>query len=107
MKGCYIYSADAETRQHFRSFVETQIAEQKNDVSALQVPYEVVDYESALPYEGFVPLYDLQAAAGEFSELQSPDEDFEWVKLPEHFATRPGQFVAQVVGESMIKLIPN
>ena len=107
MKGCYIYSADAETRQHFRSFVETQITEQKNDVSALQVPYEVVDYESALPYEGFVPLYDLQAAAGEFSELQSPDEDFEWVKLPEHFATRPGQFVAQVVGESMNKRIPN
>ncbi|MEP6407865.1 MAG: DNA/RNA helicase domain-containing protein, partial [Marinobacter sp.] len=107
MKGCYIYSADAETREHFRSFSEPQITEQRNDVSAMQVPYEVVDYESALPYEGFVPLYDLQAVAGEFSEFQSPVEDFEWVKLPEHFATRPGQFVAQVVGESMNKRIPN
>ncbi|WP_203300867.1 DNA/RNA helicase domain-containing protein [Marinobacter sediminum] len=107
MKGCYVYSSDPETREHFRSFAETEITEQKNDVSALQVPYEVVDYESAFPYEGFVPLYDLQAAAGEFSELQFPVADFEWVKLPEHFATRPGQFVAQVVGESMNKRIPN
>ena len=107
MKGCYIYSADAETREHFRSFAEAQITEQADDVSALQVPYEVVDYESALPYDGFVPLYDLQAAAGEFSEFQSHPEEVQWVKLPEHFATKPGQFVAQVVGESMNKRIPN
>ncbi|WP_417514716.1 DNA/RNA helicase domain-containing protein [Marinobacter sp.] len=107
MKGCYVYSADAETREHFRSFAENQLIEHMDKVTDLPLPYEVVDYESALPYDGFVPVYDLQAAAGEFSELQFPDEDFEWVKLPEHFATRPGQFVAQVVGESMNKRIPN
>nr|WP_273045297.1 S24 family peptidase [Marinobacter sp. UBA2678] len=67
----------------------------------------MVDYESATPYDGFVPLYDLQAAAGEFSEFQLPAEEVQWVNLPEHFATRPGQFVAQVVGESMNKRIPN
>ncbi|MDO6442233.1 S24 family peptidase [Marinobacter sp. 2_MG-2023] len=67
----------------------------------------MVDYESATPYDGFVPLYDLQAAAGEFSEFQLPAEEAQWVNLPEHFATRPGQFVAQVVGESMNKRIPN
>lgn len=107
MKGCYVYSADAETREHFRSFSETQITEQTDEISAQPVPYEVVDYESATPYDGFVPLYDLQAAAGEFSEFQLPAEEVQWVNLPEHFATRPGQFVAQVVGESMNKRIPN
>ncbi|GAA3585555.1 DNA/RNA helicase domain-containing protein [Marinobacter xestospongiae] len=107
MKGCFIYSADAETREHFRSFSETQIMEQTDSVARQRLPYEVVDYESALPYDGFVPLFDLQVAAGEFSGFQSPADEFQWVKLPEHFATRPGQFVAQVVGESMNKRIPN
>ncbi|MFO7972337.1 MAG: hypothetical protein R6U40_11380 [Desulfobacterales bacterium] len=36
-----------------------------------------------------------------------PAEEVQWVNLPEHFATRPGQFVAQIVGESMNKRIPN
>jgi DUF2075 family protein len=107
MKGCYVYSADAETREHFLSFTETQIAEEMGNVTGLPLPYEVVDYDSALPYDGFVPLYDLHAAAGEFSDFQLPVDEFQWVKLPEHFATRPGQFVAQVVGESMNKRIPN
>lgn len=107
MKGCFIYSADAETREHFRSFAETQIMEQTDSVTTQRLPYEVVDFESAIPYDGFVPVFDLQAAAGEFSGFQSSADEFQWVKLPEHFATRPGQFVAQVVGESMNKRIPN
>ncbi len=107
MKGCYIYSADAETREHFRCFADNQIAEQADCVSAPEVPYEVVDYESAVPFDGFVPLFDLQVAAGDFSDFQSSAEEARWVKLPEHFATRPGQFVAQVVGESMNRRIPN
>ena len=107
MKGCFIYSADAETREHFRSFAETQLMEQTDSVTTQRLPYEVVDLESAIPYDGFVPVFDLQAAAGEFSGFQSSADEFQWVKLPEHFATRPGQFVAQVVGESMNKRIPN
>jgi DUF2075 family protein len=107
MKGCFIYSADAETREHFRSFAETQLMEQTDSVTTQRLPYEVVDFESAIPYDGFVPVFDLQAAAGEFSGFQSSADEFQWVKLPEHFATRPGQFVAQVVGESMNKRIPN
>lgn len=107
MKGCYIYSADAETREHFRSFAETQIVEWADDVAVSPVPYEVVDYGSALPYQGFVPLYDLQAVAGGFSDFQLAPEESQWIKLPEHFATKPGQFVAQVVGESMNKRVPN
>lgn len=107
MKGCFIYSADAETREHFRSFAETQLMEQTDSVTTQRLPYEVVDFESAIPYDGFVPVFDLQAAAGEFSGFQLSADEFQWVKLPEHFATRPGQFVAQVVGESMNKRIPN
>jgi len=107
MKGCYIYSADAETREHFRSFLVNQLIEQIDNVTDQPLPYDVFDYDSVLPYDGFVPVYDMQAAASEFSEFQVPAEEVQWVKLPEHFATRPGQFVAQVVGESMNKRIPS
>jgi SOS-response transcriptional repressor LexA len=48
----------------------------------------------------------LEAAAGDFSLFQHP-EDNQWVKLPEEFATREGMFVVRVVGESMNKRIPN
>ena len=58
------------------------------------------------PFENCVPLYDLKAAASVFSEEQQV-EDFEWVKLPEAFRPQKNLFVAQVMGESMNRRIPN
>ncbi len=106
MKGCYIYSSDPETREYFRSVSRSWVDEQDDEALLHPLPYDVVDFEAAKPYEGYVPLYDLQAAAGDFSEFQYP-EDCQWVHLPGHFHTREGQFVVQVVGESMNKRIPN
>jgi len=55
-----------------------------------------------------VPLVDLRFAAGAFGEWQTLDADWdEWVELPEPLQARPGYFVAQVVGESMNRRIPN
>src|SRR6185503_21040094 len=55
-----------------------------------------------------VPLVDLKFAAGTFSETQSIDPDeVEWVELPDLFKPKPGLFVAQVIGESMNRRIPN
>ena len=59
-------------------------------------------------YVTCVPLIPLKIAAGAFSETQGLDDsDCEWVAL--QGATRPstGLFVAQVVGESMNRRIPN
>lgn len=80
------------------------------------LPFVVLDLEEAKPFVNCVPLYDLKAAAGHFSEEQyveqvSPGEmpnpeDFTWVQLSDH---RPARdlFIAQIVGESMNRRIPN
>lgn len=51
-----------------------------------------------------VPVYDLQIAAGAFGEGQAPEAQ-EWVELPEG-PERPGLFLAQVVGDSMDRVVP-
>ncbi|WP_321540971.1 S24 family peptidase [Halopseudomonas pelagia] len=55
-----------------------------------------------------MPLIPLQIAAGSFSESQALDMNAdEWVELPEGFSASADLFVAQVVGESMNRRIPN
>jgi len=55
-----------------------------------------------------VPLVPLKAAAGAFSEAQQVDGDaWQWVTLEGRTKPAPGLFVAQVVGESMNRRIPN
>jgi hypothetical protein len=55
-----------------------------------------------------VPVVELKFAAGHFSEPQAlEDGATDWVELPEWVKPQPGLFVAQVVGESMNKRIPN
>ena len=55
-----------------------------------------------------VPGVSLKFAAGSFSDPQAlEDSATEWVELLEWVKPQPGLFVAQVVGESMNKRIPN
>jgi phage repressor protein C with HTH and peptisase S24 domain len=64
--------------------------------------------EQARTTERAVPVVSLKVAAGAFSAAQSlPDEVDHWVQLPEGLAAAPGLFVAQVIGESMSRRIPN
>ena len=106
-KGCYIFCTDRETNDYFLSI--SQGFEKAADT--LQARYQgltlpVVQIDEARPYEIHVPVYDLRAAAGTFSETQSI-EDCQWVELPEHIKISEGMFVARVVGESMNRRIPN
>lgn len=66
----------------------------------------IVPSSDVQPYINCVPLYNIQAAAGDFSEAQFVD-DVEWVALPEDTKPNPYLFVCKVVGESMNKTIPN
>jgi len=70
------------------------------------LPFRVVPMAGARPFENSVPLYSLKAAAGGFSGAQVPEAEA-WVEP--HGRTRPGPglFVAQVIGESMNRRIPN
>lgn len=52
-----------------------------------------------------IPLYNLYAAAGSFSEMQTSKE-FTSIQVPERYAG-DGYFAAKVVGESMNRRIPN
>jgi len=114
-KGCYVYFVDEETRRYFSErmqiSMETETVTDKPVIHAHEeiatvLPFRRLVPEEAWPYENCVPLYDLKIAAGGFSDEQQMD-DCEWVELPEEFLPRKGLFVAQVVGESMNRRIPN
>lgn len=124
MRGCYVYFTDRETADFFRSRltgmrVETAAATTAI-LSAVVSPVQPLPSvanepsltrftrEQARNVERTVPVVSLKIAAGAFSNPQSfGDEADSWVQLPEGFATTSGMFLAQVIGESMNKRIPN
>lgn len=118
-KGCYIFCTDPETNAYFKRLVssvatsevdeEASAANGKDDTSENLYPglhLPILEYSKVMPFENAVPLLNLKIAAGGFSETQSV-EALDWVQLPEYFKHAKGYFVAQVVGESMNKRIPN
>ncbi|MGB0943921.1 MAG: DNA/RNA helicase domain-containing protein [Marinomonas sp.] len=112
-KGCFIFCTDQETREYFKQVADRKLGfdetSLETDLAYKGLELPIVSYEEAKPYQGFVPIYDLEIAAGGFSEQQAistPDE-LDWVQLPEHINTTEGMFVTRVVGESMNKRIIN
>ena len=82
------------------------------------MPFRRLPLAKVRPFENCVPLYDLKAAAGQFSDEQQVTElihengrenvaDIDWIELPDVFRPHRGLFVAQVIGESMNRRIPN
>ena len=124
MRGCYVYFTDRETADFFRSRLTGMRAEAAAVTSAVaaiataptsalpeaanEPTLTLLTREQARTTERAVPMVPLKIAAGTFSGTQSLEDEAEhWVQLPEGFATAPGMFVAQVIGESMNKRIPN
>lgn len=121
MKGCYVYFEDKETENFVRSRTEhlgrapKPAPHPKPAAPALPVPepidarpFQTVRDADVRPWENAVPLLDLKIAAGDFSDVQMLEHDaIEWVALPDHIRIKPGYFVAQVVGESMNRRVPN
>lgn len=102
-KGCYIYCTDKETREFFKA--QLQISEYDRD--ELKVASQTIFHHSEVsPFVNAVPFYDIQVAAGEFSESTLPDE-LSWFKLPEPYHSSSDYFVVKVTGDSMNKKIPN
>jgi DUF2075 family protein len=126
MKGCYVYFMDEDTRRFFASRMEgsqrEDLIRETQDVQVderyLGLPLPLLSLKEVRPFENAVPLYDLKIAAGQFSDEQTVEEvvgdgtlsnysDYDWVALPDTFHIQPGLFVAQVLGESMNRRIPN
>lgn len=75
------------------------------DLLRAAVPLRLVPRDEAQPFDRHLPVSDLEAAAGAFSEGQVPEE-IGWFEVLNRKLSE-GMFVARVVGESMNRRIPN
>jgi SOS-response transcriptional repressor LexA len=97
IRGTFVYACDF----NLRNYLKKHIAVYKKDF-----PFRILPFEEVIPYVNSVPLVNISAAAGSFSELQM-NSDFDWIELPFNTTVKDGYFVCKVVGESMNKVIPN
>jgi DUF2075 family protein len=111
MKGCYVYCTDAPLAAYLRARLSRGGTEESSappPKASNVVPLRRVTPEERTAGVAAVPVIELRFAAGHFSDLQAlQDSADDWVALPEWIRPLPGQFVAQVVGESMNRRIPN
>jgi hypothetical protein len=91
-----------QARQLGLEFIETQAAEPR----VALLPFRVLPPDEARPHQNCVPLYSLQAAAGAFGTGREVEAEA-WVAPFGRTRPQVGLFVAQVVGESMNRRIPN
>jgi uncharacterized protein len=109
MRGCYVYCVDPELATYLRAriAVPTSVAQPSAVAAKNVVPLPLLPAAKRGEPRA-VPVLDLKIAAGAFSESQSLEDGASgWIELPESFTMQPGLFVAQVVGESMNRRIPN
>jgi uncharacterized protein len=116
MKGCYVFCTDASLAEHLRSCLKSTMSTPKatveNSVQAPPqpnvLPLRTVAAEQRRSGIPALPVVDLRFAAGAFSDFQSlEDGATQWVALPDWIRPQANLFVAQVVGESMNRRIPN
>ena len=80
--------------------------ERIDEVASAVVPFVRLPDEEVEPYVNAIPLYSLAAAAGGFGDGRAVEPDA-WVDPRGRVRPAEGLFVAQVVGESMNRRIPN
>ncbi len=97
IRGTFIYACNDGLRDYLKDNIHTYKKE---------IPFRIIPFEDVKPYVNSVPLVDITAAAGSFSDLQTHSE-LDWVELPMNITTKEGYFVCKVVGESMNKKISN
>lgn len=109
-KGCYVYSTDPETNLYLQTqgagALLPEIEETEIPKTLPAYPFPILSPEEAADCPNAVPIFDIKIAAGDFSKEQWL-QDCQYAELPDHFTAKPGFFLAQVVGESMNRRIPN
>jgi DUF2075 family protein/predicted GIY-YIG superfamily endonuclease len=99
IKGTYVYACDKDLRDYLSMHI-VPYASNSNINESLNLRTENKQFDNSVPF------YDLQAAAGDFSELQTLG-GFKWIELPQYVRFSEDYFACKVVGESMNKIIPN
>ena len=109
-KGCYVFSTDPETNQYLQEqgvgALLPQFDEPASPITFEELPFRILDDNEREESGNAVPLIDIKIAAGSFSPEQWLD-DCQWAELPEPFVAKDGYFIAQVIGESMNRRIPD
>ena len=95
--GTFIYACDRDLREYLASHISK--FQPSNSV-------KLSSSEKELPSLNSIPLYNLKAAAGSFSEPQSINQSG-WVALPSGVKFSRDLFACMVLGESMNKRIPS
>ena len=96
VKGTFIYSCNDNLRKYLSQFIATRTTTEERP------NLKIVDE----PNRKTIPFYDLEIAAGSFSELQLV-EDIRYIELDNAIHNQERYFACRVVGESMNKIIPN
>lgn len=118
MRGCYVYCVDAALAEHLRSRICARNSDARTRRAAEAVATQTgatnvlplrrissAERKSGVPA---LPVVDLRFVAGSFSDFQAVDEGAEeWVAPPDWLRLQQGMFIAQVVGDSMNRRIPN
>ncbi len=102
-RGTYLYICNPQLREYLSQRIE--IANKPN-LTLVEDKPQLEYVTNPIPFEDSIPLYDLRAAAGAFSEIQ-PVEDSEWIKPPEGIRLTKDLFACKVIGESMNQIIPD
>jgi len=97
IKGAFVYAYNESLREYLKEHIASFRKE---------IPFRILKNEEVRPYVNSVPLIDISAAAGNFSDLQV-QSDVEWIELPFNITVKKDYFVCKVVGDSMNKKIPN
>lgn len=97
IRGTFVYACDDGLRRYLKRHVRSFKA------NIIAFPHAAIDLQ---PYVNAVPLYDLRAAAGAFSDLQQVEHE-NWVHVPEGMPIGKNIFACRVMGESMNKIIPD
>ncbi|WP_412468202.1 DNA/RNA helicase domain-containing protein [Pedobacter sp. KLB.chiD] len=97
IKGSFVYACNPNLAAYLKKHIP---------LFEKEPALRIIPFNKVKPYVNAVPLLDITAAAGNFSDLQI-HSDFEWVELPFNISPQEGCFVCKVIGESMNKRIPN
>ncbi|MFT6339450.1 MAG: DUF2075 family protein/predicted GIY-YIG superfamily endonuclease [Alcanivorax sp.] len=97
IRGTFVYACDPDLQEYLKRFIP---------MHSRKVIAQDDNVESLVPYENAVPLVDLQAAAGGFSDLQNVQHE-SLVPVPDGVILKEGMFACRVMGESMNRVIPN
>jgi DUF2075 family protein/predicted GIY-YIG superfamily endonuclease len=101
IRGVYLYAINPNLKDYLSQYMD--VVKRSNDSDSTVAPaYVISDFQTA----GSIPYYDLEIAAGSFSELQQA-EGVTYIQIEGATMDPDRYFACKVVGESMNQMIPN